>query len=339
MDYFKIHVPEKYGGLGLNFGYVVVFLEELNKCNSAGFAASIGAHAFLAMPHLLEEGSDILIEKYMIPGIKGDKIGCLAITEPNTGSDVAAIKTQATKSKDGYVINGSKTFITNGVLSDFLVVAAKTDKEAGYNGISLFLLDREMNGISSSPLKKLGWHASDTAEIQLDQVRVPKENLIGEENKGFHYIMQRFALERLVMAIGAIASCDHALDYSLQYMREREAFGKSINKFQELRHRVAQIASEIECCKYFNYNICRDYDSGANLINECTMAKLLSTQLADKVMYQCLQFFGGYGYMEDYKIARMFRDSRIGTIGGGTSEIMNEIISKSVIDNHRFVNV
>jgi len=338
MDYFKIHVPETLGGLGLDFGYVVVFLEELNKCNSAGFAASIGAHAFLAMPHLLEEGSDYIKEKYLIPASNGEKIGCLAITEPNTGSDVSAIKTHASKTKNGYVINGSKTFITNGVLSDFLVVAAKTNLDAGYNGISIFLLDRNMKGITSSPLKKLGWHASDTAEIQLDQVAVSNENLIGEENKGFYYIMQRFSLERLVLAIGAIASSEHALDYALQYMGEREAFGRTLNKFQELRHRVAQLASEIEANKYFNYHICRDYSSGKNLVTECSMAKLLSTQLSDKVMYQCLQFFGGYGYMEEYKIARMFRDSRIGTIGGGTSEIMSEIISKTVIDNQRMAN-
>ena len=195
-----------------------------------------------------------------------------------------------------------------------------------------------MKGITSSPLKKLGWHASDTAEIQLDQVAVSNENMIGEENKGFYYIMQRFSLERLVLAIGAIASSEHALDYALQYMGEREAFGRNLNKFQELRHRVAQLASEIEANKYFNYHICRDYGSGKNLVNECSMAKLLSTQLSDKVMYQCLQFFGGYGYMEEYKIARMFRDSRIGTIGGGTSEIMKEIISKTVIDNQRMAN-
>lgn len=332
MDYFGIDMPAEYGGLDLDFGYTVVFLEEINKCNSSGFGAAIGTHAFLAMAHMVAAGSTFLKEKYLTPGIKGEKFGCLAITEPGAGSDVANIRTKAVLKGDNYIINGSKTFITNGVLSDFLVVATKTLPEAGAGGISLFVLDREMEGISATSLNKLGWHASDTAEIKLDNVAVPKEHLIGEENKGFYYIMQRFALERLVLAIGAIASCEYAMEYSLSYMAEREAFGRKINRFQELRHRIAQLSSEIECNKYFNYNVCKAYGEGKETVKESTMAKLNSTQLADKVMYQCLQFFGGYGYMEDYKMARLFRDARIGTIGGGTSEIMNEIIAKIVVD-------
>ena len=182
----------------------------------------------------------------------------------------------------------------------------------------------------------MGWHASDTAELSFDNVKVPVENLLGEENHGFFYLMDGLQLERLVGAIGGYAGSEAALDYSLQYMSEREAFGRPINKFQVLRHRVAQMSSEIESIKYFVYHCCRLHADGEYVVKECSMAKLLGTELSDKVMYQCLQFFGGYGYMEEYKMARMFRDSRIGTIGGGTSEIMREIIAKMVIDDKSY---
>jgi len=198
----------------------------------------------------------------------------------------------------------------------------------------MMVLDRDMPGIQASTLKKLGWHASDTAELAFDNVKVPAENLIGQENQGFYYIMQRFSLERLVLSVGAIASAEYALEYALQYMSEREAFGRTINKFQELRHRIAQLSSEVECLKAFNYQTCQAYADGHDVSKECAMCKLLSTELMDKLSYQVLQFLGGYGYMEEYKAARIFRDSRIGTIGGGTSEIMREIIAKTVINNN-----
>ena len=198
------------------------------------------------------------------------------------------------------------------------------------------VIDRNAEGVSATKLKKLGWHASDTAELSFDNVKVPVENLLGEENHGFFYLMDGLQLERLVGAIGGYAGSEAALDYSLQYMSEREAFGRPINKFQVLRHRVAQMASEIESIKYFVYHCCRLHAEGEYVVKECSMAKLLGTELSDKVMYQCLQFFGGYGYMEEYKMARMFRDSRIGTIGGGTSEIMREIIAKMVIDDKSY---
>ena len=332
MGYFGLNSPEEYGGLNLDLFYTVIFLEELQKVNSAGFAANMWAHAYLAMTHLNKEGSHEIKEKYLAPSITGDKIGCLCITEPFGGSDVSGMRTTAVRQGDNYVINGSKTFITNGVYSDYLVVAAKTSPELGGKGISIFVVDRDTPGISSTKLDKLGWRASDTAEIAFDNVVIPVENLMGEEKLGFSYIMQHFALERLVMAINAHARSEYALDYAIQYMKDRNAFGKSIATFQALRHSVAQMASEIEVCKTFNYNTTKRLDNGEYVVKEATMAKLTATKMSDDVMYQCLQLLGGYGYMEDYPMARLFRDSRLGPIGGGTSEILREIIAKMVID-------
>lgn len=332
MGYFGLNFPEAYGGLDLDFWYQVLFIEELSRCYSAGFAAAITAHPILALTHIAEAGSDFLKEKYLRPGIAGEKFGALAITEPGGGSDVAAMRSRAAQYGNHYLLRGSKTFITNGVLSDFIVVAAKTNPEAGAAGISLFVVDRDSNGLSASKLKKLGWRASDTAEIHFDEVEVPVENLIGQENMGFYYIMQRFALERLVMAVSAVAGAGHGLEYALQYMSERHAFGRPINRFQELRHRVAQLSAELERAQAFNYQLCEAFNREEYQVKECAMAKMLSTELADRVTYECLQFLGGYGYTEEYKAARMFRDSRLGTIGGGTSEIMCEIIAKMMLD-------
>lgn len=332
MGYFGLDQKETYGGLDLDFFYMVVFLEEISKCNSGGFGAAITAHPLLTLSHLAHNGSDYLKEKYLIPGIKAEKFGCLAITEPHSGSDVASVKTKAEDKGDHYLVNGSKTFITNGVLSDYLVVVCKTNPEAGSAGISLLVLDRDMPGIEATKLKKLGWKASDTGQIHFDNVKVPKENLIGQENAGFYYIMQRFELERLVLAISSNAASQAAMDYTLAYMAERTAFGRPINKFQVLRHRMAQLAAEIEMNKIFTYQCCRMYENDQYEVTKAAMSKLLATELADKLATQCLQAFGGYGFMEDYKMARMFRDARLGTIGGGTSEIMREIISKDIVD-------
>lgn len=331
MGYFGLTFPEEYGGMGGDFWYQVVFLEEISKCHSAGFAAAVSAHPILALTHIAEAGSADLKERYLPPGIAGEIFGGLAITEPHAGSDVAGLRTTAVREGDHYVLNGAKTFITNGVLSDFLVVAAKTDTKAGAYGISLLVVDRDSPGLHAHKLKKLGWHASDTGEIHLDEVRVPVGNLIGQPNQGFFYIMQRFALERLVMAISAVAGAEHALAYTLNYMSERRAFGRPLHKFQELRHRVAQHSTELARAKAFNYAISTAFNQGDHRIKECAMAKMLSTELSDQVITDCLQFLGGYGYMEEYPLARMFRDSRLGPIGGGTSEIMREIIAKTMI--------
>lgn len=332
MGFFGIAYPEAYGGMDLDLFYTVILLEELQRINSGGFAAAIWAHAYLAMTHVNKEGSHEIKEKYLTPSITGEKIGCLCITEPFGGSDVAGMRTTAVKKDDKYIINGSKTFITNGVYSDYLVVAAKTNPELGNKGISIFIMDRDTPGISATKLDKLGWKASDTGEIAFDNVEIPLENLMGEENMGFPYIMQHFALERLIMAINAHARAEFAIEYTLQYMSERQAFGKTIDKFQALRHTMADLATEVEVCKTFNYTVASRLDKKEYVVKEATMSKLQSTKMADNVIYQCLQMLGGYGYMEEYPLARMLRDSRLGPIGGGTSEILREIIAKMIID-------
>ena len=336
MGYFGLNYPEAYGGLDLDIFYTVIFLEELQKINSGGFAAAIWAHAYLAMTHLNKEGDESIKQKYLVPSITGEKIGCLCITKPFGGSDVAGMRTTATKNDDHYIINGSKTFITNGVYSDYLIVAAKTDPTSKHTGMSLFILDREMPGITATKLDKLGWKASDTGEIAFDNVKVPLKNLMGEEGKGFPYIMQHFALERLIMGINAHARAEYAVDYTIQYMSQRKAFGTTIDKLQALRHKIADMASQVEMCKEFNYSIAKRLGQGGYVVKEASMSKLLSTKMADEVIYDALQLLGGYGYMEEYPMARLLRDSRLGPIGGGTSEILREIIAKIIIDKKTY---
>ena len=336
MGFLGITYPESYGGLNLDLFYMVILLEELQKIKSSGFAAAIWAHVYLAMTHLNAEGDERIKKEYLVPSIAGEKIGALCISEPFGGSDVAGMRTNAIKKGDKYIINGSKTFITNGVYADYYVVAAKTDPALGNKGISIFLMDTSSKGISATKLDKLGWRASDTAEIAFDNVEVPFENLMGEENKGFAYIMQHFALERLIMAINAHARAEYALDYTIDYMSSREAFGTTINKFQALRHTLVEHATEVEHCKIFNYAAVARLDKGEYVVKEATMAKLKSTKVADETIYSCLQMLGGYGYMEEYPLARLFRDSRLGPIGGGTSEILKEILSKMIIDKQNY---
>ncbi len=336
MGYFGLSTPHEYGGLNLDLFYTVIFLEELQKINSGGFAAAMWAHEYLAMTHLNKEASEEIKQKYLVPSVEGDMIGCLCVTEPFGGSDVAGMLSTAVRVGDKYILNGSKTFITNGVYSDYLIVAAKTDINEKYKGISLFVVDRNSKGLSATMLNKLGWKASDTAEIAFDNVEIPAENMLGEEGKGFPYIMQHFAFERLIMGINAHARAEYALDYVIGYMKERVAFGKSLDQYQALRHRIAEMASRIDMCKEYNYSITRRLDQGKYVVKEASMSKLLSTKMADEVIYDALQFLGGYGYIEDYPMARLLRDSRLGPIGGGTSEILKEIIAKIVIDNKEY---
>jgi alkylation response protein AidB-like acyl-CoA dehydrogenase len=336
MGFFGLNYPEAYGGINLDLFYTVVFLEELQKIKSSGFAAAMWAHAYLAMTHLNAEGDERIKQEYLAPSISGDKIGGLCITEPFGGSDVAGMRTTAVKKGDKYIINGSKTFITNGVYADYYVVAAKTNPELGHKGISIFLMDTKTPGISATKLDKLGWRASDTAEIAFDNVEIPVANLMGEEGKGFPYIMQHFALERLIMGVNAHARAEYAIEYTIEYMGQREAFGKKINQFQALRHKLVEHATDVEHCKVFNYAAVARLNKGEYVVKEATMSKLKSTQVADETIYSCLQMLGGYGYMEEYPLARLLRDSRLGPIGGGTSEILREILSKMIIDNQDY---
>jgi alkylation response protein AidB-like acyl-CoA dehydrogenase len=336
MGYFGLAYPESYGGLDLDLFYTVILLEELQRINSGGFAAAIWAHAYLAMTHLNAEGDEAIKSKYLADSISGDKIGCLCVTEPFGGSDVAGMRTTAIKEGDYYILNGSKAFITNGVYSDYMVVAAKTNPELGNKGISMFVVDSKADGVSATKLDKLGWRASDTGEIAFDNVKIPVNQLLGEEGKGFVYIMQHFALERLIMGINAHARAEYALEYTLQYMAERTTFGKSLDTYQALRHRYVDMHADMQLCKYYNYMVADRLNKGEYVVEEATISKLKSTKMADEVAYNCLQFLGGYGYMEEYPLARIFRDSRLGPIGGGTSEILREILSKIIIDKKSY---
>ena len=333
MGFLGLGYPEEYGGSNLDFFYDVVFNEELARMNSGGFAITQQVVQYMSCPNILKYGSEELKQKYLPGIISGDLISSIGITEPSAGSDAQNIKTTAIKDGDHYVVNGSKTFITNGVYGDFIVTVVKTKPEAGAAGVSLLVIEQKMEGVSTRKLKKLGWHSSDTAEISFDNVRVPVENLVGEEGRGFYYLMNGLQLERLCAVPAGVAAMEYAIEVSLQYMSEREAFGRPINKFQVLRHRIAQLASEVEALKAFTYYCCKLFDDGVYDVKLCSMAKLLCTELAEKVATQCLQFYGGYGFMEEYPMARMYRDVRVGTIGGGSSEIMREIIAKIVIDD------
>jgi len=336
MGFLGLGYPEKYGGQDLDFFFDVVFNEELGKTNSGGFAITQQVVQYMSGPYILKYGSDALKEKYLPGLISGDLISSIGITEPGAGSDAQNIQTRAVRDGDHYIVNGSKTFITNGVYGDLIVTVVKTDPEAGAAGVSLLVIEQKMEGVSARKLKKLGWHSSDTAELSFDNVRVPVENLVGEEGRGFYYLMNGLQLERLCAVPAAVTGCEKAIEVSLQYMSEREAFGRPINKFQVLRHRIAQLASEVEALKAFSYHCCDMFNREIYDVKLCSMAKLIATELAEKVATQCLQFFGGYGFMEEYPMARMYRDVRVGTIGGGSSEVMREILAKMIIDDVSF---
>lgn len=332
MGFMGLNYPEEYGGLNLDFYYSMILCEELSYCFSGGFTISALVIQYMSAPYLLKYASEELKERYLTPIISGDMVSAVAITEPGAGSDVKQIKTTAVRSGDYYIVNGSKTFITNGYYGDFFITAVKTDLEKGTKGISLLLIERNAEGVSANKINKLGWHASDTAELGFDQVKVPVSNLIGNEGDGFRYLMAGLQLERLTAAIHSLATADSALQYTLDYIGQREAFGKKIHDFQTIRHRIAQMAADIATTKAFVYQCCDLQNQGEYAVQDCSIAKLQASELAVQVVSNCLQLFGGYGFTEDYKIARLYRDVRVGTIIGGTSEIMLEIIAKMTID-------
>lgn len=330
--YLGLNFPEEYGGINADLWYSVIFLEELARTALAGFSTMVSVHQFMAINHIFKAGSPSLKEQYLVPAIQGKKLAALGISEPVAGSDVSAILTKAEKQGDNYIINGSKTFITNGAYGDFITLACKTSA----NALSLIIVDLESEGVSRTKLKKMGWHSSDTAEISFDNVKVPVANLIGKEGMGFYYLMESLQLERLVAAIMAVVGAEHTIDLTIKYLHERETFGKKLAKYQVIRHTLADLLTEVEMAKQMVYNTCWLFTQGETVVKECSMAKLYASELANKVADKCLQYFGGYGYMEDFPICRIYRDVRVGTIAGGTSEIMREIIAKIAIDGVSF---
>ena len=336
MGFLGIPFAENIGGTGADIFYSMIFLEELARSRMGGFCAAVSVQEFIATGAIYKAGSDAQRERYLRPSIEGKKVGAISISEPNTGSDVAAITATAVKDKDHWVINGAKTWVTNGVYADFYVIACKTDREAGAGGISLIIVEAGTSGLKATKLKKMGWHSSDTAELSLENVRVPLSNIVGEEGQGFYYIMQTFVMERLTVAATSIGSARLALADTLSYMETRQAFGKPLNRFQALRHRLADLSSELEAAQQLTYHAAWLYEQGEVAVRESSMAKLLASELSNKVMSECVQFHGGFGYVEEYAIARAFRDARVGTIVAGTSEIMREIIAKTDIDKIDF---
>lgn len=326
--YIGLKFPPEYGGDG-DLIADAVWVEELARCGSGGVSAGLGAHSGIALPPIWRFGTEAQKQRWLVPGIRGEKIGALAITEPDAGSDVAAIRTHARKVDGGYVVNGSKTFITGGVRADFLVTAVKTTQQGGHRGLS-FLVIEKGPGVEAVALEKLGWHASDTALITFDDVFVAAENMLGQENQGFYLIMANFQWERLLMALGSVGGMQNAFEKTLKYALERKAFGREIGHFQAIRHKLAEIATMIEAGRDVTYSALRRYVAGEDAVREVTIAKLATQRAAFEVMDTCLQIHGGNGYMKEYGIERALRDARLGPIGGGTDEIMKEVLGRSL---------
>jgi acyl-CoA dehydrogenase len=331
LGFLGLKYPVELGGQGGDAVHDAVWAEELAASGaSGGVGAGLGAHTGIATPPVFRFGTPEQHERFLRPAIRGEKIGALGITEPGAGSDVASIRTQARKVAGGYIVNGSKTFITNGVRADFLVCAVKTTDEGGHHGISFLILERDMPGYEvSRKLEKMGWHASDTGELSFTDVEVPDENRLGDENQGFYLIMANFQWERLLMALGAVGAMRRLLDVAIAYASEREAFGRPIGRFQTIRHRIAEMGVKLEAGRALTYAALRKYAAGEDAMREVTMAKLLTQRTALEVADDCLQIHGGYGYMTEYGVERAVRDLRLGPIGGGTEEIMREILGRS----------
>jgi len=329
-----VEYDEKYGGGGADLLTSAILHEECARSRSGSFAMAVGVHTDMASPHLYWTGSEALKEKYLPAICRGDTLTAIAVTEPGGGSDVAAIRTRATRDGDHYVLNGAKMFITNGALADLYFVAARVTAGAAeqrHRGISMFVVERESPGFTvSRTLDKMGMRASDTAELAFQDVRVSAENLLGREGVGFYEVMRVFQRERLVAGLHGVAMAQRALDDTITYVRERQAFGAPLSDKQAVRHKLADMATSIEAGRWLTYAACLKYQAGEDAVREISMVKLFTAEMVNRVAYDCVQLHGGYGYMREYPVERFFRDVRLMTIGGGTSEIMREIIAKQM---------
>ncbi len=325
---FGIHRDPAWGGSGLDYWYVVAYAEELVRCRNAGLAAGMLVHGEMAIPVIDELGTDEQKREFLAPAIRGERIAALAVSEPDAGSDVAAIRTTARRDGADLVVNGSKMWITNGTRADFLTMAVRTG-EAGHGGLSLLLFPTDTRGFQvSRKLEKVGNPSSDTAVLYFDECRVPARWLLGEENAGFGYVMMNFQGERLVMAIQAVAAMRQMLEDAIRYGGEREAFGRPVARFQAWRHRLAEHLTAVEAARWLAYRASDLFDRGQVAVKEISMAKLFACELAQKVAYDCMQLHGGMGYVLETDVARAWRDVRALTIAGGTSEIMREIVAR-----------
>jgi alkylation response protein AidB-like acyl-CoA dehydrogenase len=338
LGFLGLCFPEEYGGQGGDYYYSLVRAECMSYSGSGGTNMGFAVQTDMVLPpvHLL--GTEEQKQRYLVPGIKGEKIGCLGITEPGAGSDVAGIRTKAIRDGDDYLISGAKTFITNGARADFILLVAKTDPDARHEGITLFLVDLRHDDGNHVPgfevsrkLEKMGMHSSDTGELSFDEVRVPAEAVLGEIGKGFYHISWELQSERMVAAAGSVAGAERMFEKTLEYAKEREAFGRPIGRFQAIRHKFAEMATKIESSRSLTYHALRLFADGDDPVREVTMAKLFTQRAMVEVAEECMQIHGGYGYMREYGIERALRDARLGPIGGGTDEIMKEILGRQLI--------
>jgi acyl-CoA dehydrogenase len=324
-------VDEKFGGANADFGYSVIINEELERvgCGLVG----INNHNDIVVPYINTFGNETQKERWIPKCITGDIITGIAMTEPGGGSDVASIRTTAIREGNYYKLNGEKTFITSGIIGDLFVVACKTDPKAdpAYKGISLIVVEHDTPGFSKGrQLKKVGQHCSDTAELIFEDALVPVENLLGEEGKGFYYLMEKLQQERLLVAVGSVAQAEKMLELTIDYVKQRNAFGKPISKLQNTQFKIAEMATEIQIARTFVDDLIVNHMEGKDVVTQVSMAKWWITEMTKRVATQCMQLHGGYGYMEEYEIARRFRDVQPTTIYAGTNEIMKTIIAKRI---------
>lgn len=331
LGFLGLRYPEEVGGQGGDYFMNLVFAEEMHKCGCGGVPMAVAVQTDMATPPIYQFGTKDQHERFLKPALKGEKIAAIGITEPNHGSDVQSIQTKAVKDGDHWVINGTKTFITNGPRCDFVTLVVRTSDEPGYRGISLFLVESDREGFSvGRKLDKVGMRSSDMAELIFDNVRVPAENLLGEEGRGFYQIMWQLQGERLIGAAGAIGAAQHTYDETLKYAQSRKQFNQPIANFQVISHLFAEMATEIEVCRQLVYATAYRFENGEVPSKEISMAKLAAAQMGHWVADRCLQIHGGNGYMMEYPVQRAWRDSRLARIGGGTDEIMKEIIAKEL---------
>lgn len=326
-----IDMPEEYGGAAASFDISQLAIEELSRQCFGGLASGYNIHANIVMPYILHLGNEAQKQQWLPTMITGEAVGAIAMTEPGAGSDLAAIRTHAKRTDDGWLLNGSKIFITNGLLADIVIVCAKTKPEAGAKGVSLFLVDTSIAGYSvGQGIEKIGQHASDTAELFFSDMLIPHEALLGEENSGFKYLMQELPRERLGCAAQAIGSIEGVLAITLDYVKERRAFGQAIADFQNTRFKLAEAKAQLDMARAYLNNCIEKYKNQQMTTTDAATIKLLLTEMQCKITDECLQLFGGYGYTLEYPISRFYVDARIQTIYAGTSEIMKEVIAREL---------
>ncbi|MDP5031827.1 acyl-CoA dehydrogenase family protein [Paraglaciecola sp.] len=327
-----VDMPEKYGAAGASFAVCQMIQEEMCRLGLHGLATGYNIHANIVAPYILNIATEAQKDRWLPPMVSGEVVTALAMTEPGAGSDVANMRTSAVKEGDDYILNGSKTFITNGNMADMIIVCAKTDAKAGAKGISLFLVDTNLTGFSKGkPIEKLGQHSSDTAELFFENLRIPGDALLGEEGKGFVYLMQELPRERLGCAVQAIGHAQGALDLTIDYVSQRKAFGQSVGQFQNTRFKLAQCQTELELCRALLEKYMAKYNEQTMTVSDAAMLKLAATEMQLTMVNECLQLFGGYGYTEEYPISRFYRDARVQTIYAGSSEIMKEVIARGIL--------